>query len=125
MKIRSSFVSNSSSSSFVVVGYMLDDNKQTKILLVDTLENLTGEVLDHEKMTRDEMDNKFCDLGFDFSGLYDEKDKTFVGVMLADNDGCSEDTKTPFLSVVSKVGELTDALGVRQEPEIISGTRMC
>jgi len=125
MKIRKGFVSNSSSSSFVVAGFVLDDDDQTNILLVDTLENLTGEILDHEKLKYSEIYNQFFHLGFQLSNDYFVEGKIFLGLLLANNDGCDEDCKVSFSSMVSKISELTDALGVRQEPVIITGTRDC
>ena len=122
MKIRKGFVSNSGSSSFVIVGYSLEDNDQMKILLVDTLENLTDEVLDHEKMTCSDIYNGFDKLGYSLDDCHIGKDKTFLGIQILNSNNCDEIKKIPFLEIVSKMKELSDALGVRQEPKVIMGT---
>lgn len=99
MKIRTNYVSNSSSSSFVVVGYLLDDENKSRYI---------GIIKSHKSEFEDESsENIFEEFGNSFeegdllilSGNYDNgftEGKTFVGKTVAesisDEDYISEAT---------------------------------
>lgn len=99
MKIRTNYVSNSSSSSFVVVGYLIDDESMSKYY--EMAKKLDPELVSQSKDVEDYIDKNGYETsgkglslfaGCDDNGF--ESGKTFVGKFIAkgddDNNGMDE-----------------------------------
>ena len=99
MKIRMNYVSNSSSSSFVVVGYLIDDESMSKYY--EIAKKLNPELVNKSKNMKDYIsENGYETSGNGLSvitGCGDngfDKGKTFIGKFIAkgddDNNGMDE-----------------------------------
>jgi len=108
MKIRSGFVSNSSSASFVLVGYVFDADE-------DTI----------QKMWDDQFKDKLDMVSSDVFGV---KDKVIVGKFLvdihsSDGDGYIENSIDDINDFVKKVEKIKEKYPSNEAIKIYSGTR--
>ena len=90
MKIRTSYVSNSSSSSFVLVGYVLEDESKDRFFQI--AKKIDPELLSHYETVEDLVDDEgytvenwkasiVVKAGAEYNGL--EEGKTFVGYYIS------------------------------------------
>jgi len=134
MKIRSGFVSNSSSSSFVVVGFEIDDNIFTE---KDYLIKLFG--LKESEIPEDELDfeNLFCDKTYSnpdcYIATHDEsgasEGKHLIGVLVAEADretGDFNDCSFDMNELTKRANELKQKLGINNvKISLKIGVRCC
>lgn len=137
MKIRSGFVSNSSSSSFVVKGYLLpkdnfDYNKMIEIM--DKFEFDYGEDLDEDTIKdifywefTDMLSSKNIYIGTNTEDGCPDNDTLMIGELLAevdDEDGYF-DTMVLDLENSPSLEDLKEKLDINAPIKIIVGTRCC
>lgn len=137
MKIRSGFVSNSSSSSFIVKGYLLDDKDFDEKTIMEKFGYYTEENIKKYTYTYgDKEELELSDMFWDFKeenknisflqGYYDgvQEGKILIGEKLHD----SENADLPDMILTAEPTEITkqiaDKLGLRDKKIIIAcGTR--
>lgn len=137
MKIRSGFVSNSSSSSFVVKGYLLpkdnfDYNKMIEIM--NKFEFDYGEDLDEDTIKdifywefTDMLSSKNIYIGTNTEDGCPDNDTLMIGELLAevdDEDGYF-DTMVLDLENSPSLEDLKEKLDINAPIKIIVGTRCC
>lgn len=137
MKIRSGFVSNSSSSSFVVKGYLLpkdnfDYNKMIEIM--NKFEFDYGEDLDEDTIKdifywefTDMLSSKNIYIGTNTEDGCPDNDTLMIGQLLAevdDEDGYFE-TMVLDLENSPSLEDLKEKLDINAPIKIIVGTRYC
>ena len=137
MKIRSGFVSNSSSSSFVVKGYLLpkdnfDYNKMIEIM--NKFEFDYGEDLDEDTIKdifywefTDMLSSKNIYIGTNTEDGCPDDDTLMIGELLAevdDEDGYF-DTMVLDLENSPSLEDLKEKLDINAPIKIIVGTRCC
>lgn len=137
MKIRSGFVSNSSSSSFVVKGYLLpkdnfDYNKMIEIM--NKFEFDYGEDLDEDTIKdifywefTDMLSSKNIYIGTNTEDGCPDNDTLMIGELLAevdDEDGYF-DTMVLDLENSPSLEDLKEKLNINAPIKIIVGTRCC
>jgi len=133
MKIRSGFVSNSSTSSFIVVGFELDANQFTVkdylMKLFDADESKINECEDEEEMMELLYDykDKFPDLYLAMHGDGGaSKGKHLIGTLLAgDKDGYLEGASFGFEELIDKADYIKEKLEIEAKTELHFGTRAC
>lgn len=147
MKIRTGFVSNSSSSSFVLRGFLIDKDKYTQESLLQLMNIMPDEDKIQETFERynyntredviedmfyDKIYNYFDDMGL-FFGLNSEdgcpdEDVYMIGEMLYDsyyNDTCDTQIIDGKISN-AKLQAIQDKLGLEDsDVKIICGERCC
>ena len=137
MKIRSGFVSNSSSSSFVVKGYLLpkddfDYNKMIKIM--DKFEFDYGEDLDEDTIKdifywefTDMLSSKNLYIGTNTEDGCPDDNTLMIGELLgeADDEGGYFDTMVLDLENSPSLEDLKEKLDINAPIKIIVGTRYC
>ena len=133
MKIRQGFVSNSSSSSFILVGIKLDDSLNTEELAKKYIkEEVITEYIgsDIDKYTGDDSDGWWNDLWYEcaYDGDFidenldfiNDDDRSFLGKILADDDDDLEDGEYS----ISELSKIADGFGF-EDCKIYFGTRQC
>lgn len=144
MKVRTGFVSNSSSSSFVLAGFLFDREDYDleslmKIFGYEINENLISENIKKYNSTREEeirnqlyefrdhLSGKGLYLGLDYEDGVPDGYECMIGTLLMDteyNDCC--DTQILDSSSMSKeLQEIKDKLGIKEDLKYIIGTRCC
>lgn len=132
MKIRSGFVSNSSSSSFVIFGYQAQEifDKNPKKDLMDRFAPGKHDE-DIKKWGLDEAFDEFIrDTNFGLPGVkyLSDDGPGYIGLVLADvaSDECYiESDEFDLDELKSKAAELAKILGIDDKPKIFVGTRSC
>ncbi|MBR4315812.1 MAG: hypothetical protein IKP65_02415 [Alphaproteobacteria bacterium] len=127
MKIRQGYVSNSSSSSFVVVGYLIDDDSRSKYY--ETAKKLNPELVNQSKNMEDYINENGYETSNNglsvITGCGDngfEKGKTFIGKFIAksDDDGNGMEEK------IIEIDEIKDSLKefdfLNEKIKIMTGT---
>ena len=136
MKSRNGFVSNSSSSSFVIVGYKmgsvfseLNNEKKEAIIRKYNPKMLSSETF--VKYGLDDIWTDFLyssDFGIKGVGYLSDDGPGYIGVILADirsEDSYIQKSEMPIEDVFGKIKALQDAFGISDPPKIITGTRSC
>jgi hypothetical protein len=120
MKIRSGFVSNSSSSSFVLIGCEVNKKELQKIQ-----EKLVGreKVDSNDYAWEDDAYEAIEDAGWLYDG---ERDKPIIGKILteqADDGDYLEDASFSIKKIQDLADEVKEKIG--KEPKLFMGTRAC
>lgn len=137
MKFRTGFVSNSSSSSFVVKGFLLpkeDFNHNKMIEIMDKFEFDYGDNLEEDNI-KDIFYNYFLDELRDkkmFMSYYEEDgspddDTIIIGELLADIDSSEGYIPTTVIDTEPspKLDSIKEKMGIDSPIKIIVGTRCC
>ena len=137
MKFRLGFVSNSSSSSFVVKGFLLpkeDFNHNKMIEIMDKFEFDYGDNLEEDNI-KDIFYNYFLDELRDkkmFMSYYEEDgspddDTIIIGELLADIDNSEGYIPTTVIDTEPspKLDSIKEKMGIDSPIKIIVGTRCC
>jgi hypothetical protein len=123
MKVREGFVSNSSTSSFVVLGYLLDERDP---IVLDAAMDLTGNY-DLGGKNLYEVIGALRDRNI--TVMYTEEDdipkgKILIGTMVCDiGEGGLK--RIELTGHMEKIQEVADALGTNEKPSLFTGIMMC
>lgn len=130
MRCRMGHVSNSSSSSFVVMGFLLDKDKYDLLELYKKL--LPGKEIEAKNHLYDEEDFYHDKISnSDMCLAYHSEDgspdgKYMIGVKLADGSEYGFDYKEVDMALpMDRVSKIKDAIGVDVETKVYVGTRLC
>ncbi|HUX60710.1 MAG TPA: hypothetical protein VMV32_05315 [Ignavibacteriaceae bacterium] len=134
MKKRSGFVSNSSSSSFVIVGYPVN-----KIVKEEDKENIirkhAPQILESDSFKKWGIDEAWTDF-LDTSGILGDEGLAhisddgpgYIGLVLADvsdDGGYLDHNEISLEDALLKVNKLREIFDIKESPSIIIGTRSC
>ena len=122
MKIRTGFVSNSSSSSFAIVGISVDRDELAVVR--DTLKKLLG-VPEDDPCSTPEMVESLGGRGKPLEGIaffYNEGGSPLLGIVLSYGEDVME---TPLHKVMAdgmRIANFLNEIGISKTPSLISGT---
>ena len=129
MKIRTSYVSNSSSSSFVLVGYVLEDESKDRFFQI--AKKIDPELLSHYETVEDLVDDEgytvenwktsiIVRAGAEYNGL--EEGKTFIGYYISPEG----DTITDIGNVKEGLSDFETFLQDEEKKlKVVTGTEEC
>ena len=124
MKARIGFVSNSSSSSFVLVGYKLKEEKRLDILkkLFPKFKDLDEDALNEKYWDQE----KIMILEGPDDGV--AKGTIVVGKIISEINSESyemQERDMDFKELEESVSEIKELLDIKESPRLITGTRSC
>lgn len=134
MKIRNGFVSNSSSSSFVIIGYKSSEIFSKDIDKESIIRKYAPKFLESEANKKYGIEDIWTDFlyntnfGIDGVSYLSDDDKSYIGIVLADvksDEGCVDDTELSLEDIMKKVNALQDIFNIKKLPKIYTGTRSC
>lgn len=129
MKTRQGFVSNSSTSSFVIIGYEVDENRFS---MSDYATKLYG--LDPSKLSEDELKDEYCDakhnndiivVDCDDDGAPDGKHIIGFHMCHSNESGLDSDS-CDLVEAIEKLKPVRDKFDLNGETvKVFTGTRCC
>ncbi len=120
MKLRKGFVSNSSTSSFVIIGYEIDE--VDLVALVKKITDKPDEWFDEDGDWIYEVDTVS---GFSVFNL-SEEGELYIGVQPLDIDENSiSEAEIDLAEITTKMDKLKALLGTSESPKIYGGTYAC
>lgn len=133
MKIRNGFVSNSSSCSFIAVGYIVNTDQYDKKTILKKLGCSDEKIAEYENDLYELFYNIAEEQGIEIKyngddGYDGDKNNTiFVCHTLARGDECNEfgNDIFSFIELKDKVKPIKEKLNLDQEPVLLFGTECC
>ena len=123
MKIRNGFVSNSSSSSFVVLGFKVSQSERGLINLTEA--EIAPDNEDFLWDIRDELDRE----GFYIITETVENNNAILGIRIAtQSDSYLDETETAiedFEALVERLKVAQEKIGIEAEIKLYTGTELC
>lgn len=115
MKTREGFVSNSSTSSFVIIGYMLEDSK---------MERVVKSLLGVNELSEDWQWEELGDTGLSIQSLEDDDSIIGISPLSIDEYGISE-AEVDIQDIMSKLDKLKKVIETDEPPKMFGGTYAC
>ena len=122
MKIRTGFVSNSSSSSFAIVGISMDRNELT--VVEDGLRKLLG-ITKIDQCSTSEMVESLGGRGKPFEGIsffYNEGGSPLLGIVLSYGENVIETQLHKITADGMRMINFLNEIGISKTPSLFSGT---
>lgn len=115
MKTRNGFVSNSSTASFVIIGYMLEDSKMQEVVKTLLGVNELSEDWQWEDVGDTELTLQFNENGDDI-----------IGISPLNIDECGiSNAEIDLQDILSKLDKLKKTIKTDKLPKIFGGTYAC
>lgn len=127
MKIRQGFVSNSSSSSFCIIGVRIDSDKADEVKLAETL----GLMSMNDKEDHPDWESNCSEVLMDNDYVCDKELEPGYTVIGINNTACESNSRINVDKALDELNKMGDALGIKasdidaEDVNIYFGERYC